>query len=64
MVSQKLRDAIKTNIDPAYVIGKRLGMSQSMISQLLNNILETKDGDERIIAIGKEVGLKPEECFD
>lgn len=64
MVSQKLRDAVKTNIDPAYVIAQKAKLSQSQMSQLLNGIVTARDGDERVITIGKVVGIEAGDCFE
>lgn len=64
MISQKLRDAVKTNIDPAYAVAQKAGLSQSQMSQLLNGIVTVRDGDKRVIAIGKVVGVEVGDCFE
>jgi hypothetical protein len=64
MVSQKLKNAVKTNLEPAYKIAQKANLSQSMMSQLLNGIVDVKHGDERVIRIGKVLGLEESECFE
>jgi transcriptional regulator with XRE-family HTH domain len=64
MVSQKLKNAVKTNLEPAYKIAQKANLSQSMMSQLLNGIVDVKPGDERVIRIGKVLGLDESECFE
>jgi len=64
MVSKKFKEAVKTSLEPAYVIAQKAGLHQSTLSQLLNNIVPVQDNDERVIAVGKVLGLKPKECFD
>ncbi len=64
MVSQKLKDAVKTSIDMHYVVAKKAGLSQSSMSQLLRGIVEHQENDPRVIAIGKVVGVSPEDCFE
>lgn len=64
MVSQKLKNAVKTNLEPAYRIAQKANLSQSMMSQLLNGIVDVKPGDERVIRIGRVLGLEESECFE
>ena len=64
MVSQKLINAVKLHDGPAYEIAKKVGIHQSKISQFLNNIIPVEKGDSRVIAIGKIVGVSPDDCFE
>lgn len=64
MVSQKLKDAVKTSEKLGFRIAQEADMHPSMMSQLLNDILNVKDGDQRVIRIGKVVGVDAEECFE
>lgn len=64
MVSQKLRDAVRISEKKGYVIAQEAKMHPSMLSQIINGILNVKPGDERVIAIGKVVGVDAEDCFE
>lgn len=64
MVSKKLKDAVQTDRRKDYVIAATAGLHPSMLSQLINNILTVKDGDERVIRIGEVIGVGPEDCFE
>lgn len=64
MVSEKLKNAVKTSSKRGYVIAQEAGMHPSMLSQIINNFLNVQDGDKRVIAIGSVVGVDTKECFD
>ncbi len=64
MVSGKLKNAVLTSEHKGYIIAQLAGVHPSMLSQLINNILNVKEDDPRVIAIGKVVGINPEECFE
>jgi hypothetical protein len=63
IVSQKLISAIKLDKRRAYQIAWAAGVNPTMLSKLLNGIERPKPHDERIVAVGKIVGIPPEECF-
>lgn len=63
MVSQKLIAAIKLNPNPAYKIAWSAGINPTTLSKLINGIEKPKLGDQRIIKVGKALGISPEECF-
>jgi hypothetical protein len=62
-VSQKLIVAIKLNPSPAYKIAWAAGINPTMLSKLINGIERPRPGDQRIVAVGKVLGISPEECF-
>jgi hypothetical protein len=63
MISQKLRAAIKLNHVPAYKIAHEAGIDPSTLSKLVCGIVKVKPGDQRVIKVGKILGLKSTECF-
>ena len=63
-ISKGLKDAVKLSTFNQYTIANRAGLSQSMMSQLLNEIAPHQEDDPRVIAIGKVVGVEPEDCFE
>jgi len=63
MVSQKLKIAIKLGDEPAYRIAQKAGLDPSTLSKLICGIVKVKDNDQRVIAVGRVVGLRAAECF-
>ncbi|MEW6671780.1 MAG: hypothetical protein AB1427_08750 [Thermodesulfobacteriota bacterium] len=63
MVSQKLKVAIKLGDEPAYKIAYKAGIDPSTLSKLICGIVNVKAGDQRVINVGKVLGIPPEECF-
>ena len=61
--SQTLRDRIKLSPEPMYRLAWRAGCHPSTLSRLLHGAATVRPGDPRIVAVGREVGLTPEECF-
>jgi len=63
-VSKKLRLAVKTSPHKDYKIANAARMHPSTLSQIINGIIRVHENDDRVIRIGKVLGLKPEECFE
>jgi hypothetical protein len=63
-VSQKLIAAIKLNHLPAYKIAWSADVNPTMLSKLINGIEQPKPNDQRIINVGKILGIPPEDCFE
>ena len=63
-VSRKFIAALKINSKPAYQIAWEAGIHPTLLSKLLHGCERIKLNDERIIAVGEILGLKPEECFE
>jgi len=47
-----------------YKVAQAAGINPTTLSQIINGILRVRPGDERVIAVGRIVGLKAAECFD
>jgi hypothetical protein len=62
-VSQKLISAIKLSSVPAYKIAWSAGINPTMLSKLINGIERPRPNDQRIIEVGKVLGVAAEECF-
>ena len=62
-VSKKLKIALKLNPKPAYQIAWAAGVNPNVLSKLINEIERVQPGDQRIIAVGKILGVPAEECF-
>lgn len=64
IVSQKFITAIKLNPSPAYKIAWEAGVNPTMLSKLINGIERPKPNDQRIINVGKILGIPENECFE
>ena len=64
MVSQKLKIALKLNDTPAYKIAQNAGIDPSVLSKLTCGVVKVKPRDSRVVAVGKVLGIPPEECFE
>ncbi len=62
-LSKKLRDAIKLSA-PAYKIAQKAGLHYSTLSKLVCGIELIKPNDERVIAVGRVLGIPEYECFE
>lgn len=62
-VSRRLKDALKLN-GPAYRVARKAGLDPTTLSKLLHGAVLLRDADPRILAVGRELGLAPDECFE
>ena len=66
-VSNRLRLAVlqrRCDGQRQYEIAKQAGLHPVVASSLLNDIRPVRADDERVIALGRVVGLTPDECFE
>ncbi len=54
---------LKTFDQPAYRVAQRAKVNPNTLSRLINGIEPLRPGDERIIAVARILGLRPEEAF-
>ena len=47
-----------------YEIAHAANVHPSVMSALLNGIVPVRHGDPRIVRIGRELGIPPQECFE
>jgi len=64
MISKKLKEAIKLSSIPAYRIAQRSGINPSTLSKIVCGIINIKNGDSRMVKVGKIIGVKAEDCFE
>jgi hypothetical protein len=62
-VSRLLRNMIRLDDRRAYRIAQEANLHPSTLSRIINGIEQIKPDDPRVIAIGKAIGLTPNECF-
>lgn len=63
-ISDAFRAAIKLSDTPAYRIAQQVGVDQNFLSKVIRGIIQIKPGDERVLRVGKVLGLDALECFE
>ena len=63
MISRKLKIALKLSPIPEYRIAQKAGLNPSVLSKLTCGIIHVKNGDPRVIKVGKILGIPADECF-
>ena len=63
-VSQQFVAAVKLNPLRSYEIAHLAGLHHTTLSKLVNGIERVRPGDERVIRVGRVLGLEPEDCFE
>jgi len=64
MISEKFKISVRMSGMRAYEISHAAHIHPSTLSRLLNGAEFPKPQDPRVLAIGRVLGLTPEECFD
>ena len=64
IVSAQFKDALKRHPWPAYRLWRRHDVDPTTGSKLLNGAVVVLPNDPRIIAVGRDLGLTPAECFE
>jgi hypothetical protein len=62
-VSDEFKVRVKLNDEPSYRIAQAAKLDPSVLSKLLHGITRIKPMDQRVIKVGKILGLSPQECF-
>ena len=55
---------LKLHSDPAYRIAQMAGVNPTTLSKLINGAEPVRPDDDRILRVGRILGLEPEEVFD
>lgn len=63
-VSRKLIETVKLADRPAYKVAWEAGIHPVVLSKLIHGYDRVWPKDRRVIAVGKVLGLLPEECFE
>ena len=64
MISKKFRDTVKLDSRRQYKLAWEAGINPTILSQFITGYVRPKDGDLRVLRVGKLLGLRPEECFE
>ena len=62
-ISERFLIRLKLADEPAYKIAQRAGVNPPTLSALIRGSLKPRPGDPRIVAVGRELGLRADECF-
>ncbi len=62
-VSEQFLIRLKLHESPAYKIAQAAGINPNTLSRLINGIDPVRRGDERIVAVGRVLGVPPAQCF-
>lgn len=63
-VSRCFKVALKLGSTPAYRVAVRTGVNPSTLSKLVTGATPVQPEDPRIIAVGRALGLAPEDCIE
>jgi hypothetical protein len=64
-LSRRFTEAVRLSPLPAYRLVRNAGnFHPSLLSKWIHGAELIRPNDERVIAVGRELGLKPSECFD
>lgn len=63
-ISQTFIIRLKLHSEPAYRIAQMAGVNPTTLSKLINGAEPTRPDDDRIIRVGRILGLEPGEVFD
>ena len=63
-ISQAFIIRLKLHNDPAYKIAQMAGVNPTTLSKLIHGAEPIRQADERILRVGRILGLEPEEVFD
>ena len=63
-ISQTFIIRLKLHSKPAYRIAQMAGVNPTTLSKLINGAEPIRSSDDRILRVGRILGLEPEEVFD
>jgi len=63
-ISQTFIIRLKLHSEPAYRIAQMAGVNPTTLSKLINGAEPIRPADDRILRVGRILGLEPEEVFD
>ena len=63
-ISETFIIRLKLHSDPAYRIAQQAGVNPTTLSKLINGAEPIRSADERIVRVGRILGLEPDEVFD
>lgn len=64
MLSRKFIERLKLSDEPAYTLAWEAGLHPNTLSKLVTGYLKIRPNDERLIRVGRLLGLSAEEVFE
>lgn len=64
MLSRKFMDALKASPMPRYRLAREADVHPTVLWKLVCGYQEPRNGDERLLRVGKLLGLKRDEVFE
>lgn len=64
MVSREFKEAVKRFSKPQYQLAWEAEVHPVVLSQIITGYIKPRYGDERVVRIGRLLGLEPSECFE
>lgn len=62
-ISRRFFEAVKLADRPNYRIAMEAGIHPVLLSKILHGYERINPNDDRVLAVGKLLGLQPHECF-
>jgi len=62
-ISNTFKARLKLHSKPAYRVAQAVSVDPHWLSKAIHEAVTIKENDKRILLIGKELGLRPEEIF-
>ena len=62
-VSRRFYEAVKLADRPSYRIAIEAGIHPVLLSKIIHGYERIRPNDRRVLAVGKVLGLRPEDCF-
>jgi hypothetical protein len=63
-ISREFLVALKLCPEPAYRLALRAGLHPTQLSKLIHGAERLRPNDPRVIEVGRELGLAPDDCFE
>ena len=63
-ISETFIIRLKLHTDPAYRIAQMAGVNPTTLSKLINGAEPVRLDDDRILRVGRILGLEPDQVFD
>lgn len=62
-LSRRFLAELKLHPEPAYRIAQKAGVNPTTLSKLINGAEPLRPSDDRIVRVGRILGLEPDEVF-
>ena len=63
-LSRRFKIGVKLHEKPAYRLAMEAGINPNRLYKLMSGICKVKHDDPNVIAVGKILGITPDQCFE